>query len=175
MPVINGFEFLDVLPNKPQIIFVTGKSEYAMKAFDYEATDYLKKPIDKERFNKAVEKAVSQANSNKEGTNQEGEYIFIKSNLKKRKVFIDDIKWVEALGDYIKVVTFENSFVVLSTMKAFEKQLPETLFLRIHKSYIVNLAKIERFDSKNVEISSTNIPLSRNKKGLLTEALNNLA
>lgn len=173
MPVINGFEFLDVLPNKPQIIFVTGKAEYAMKAFDYEATDYLKKPIDKERFNKAVEKAITQASSSKDNNAQEGEYLFIKSNLKKRKVFIDEIKWIEALGDYIKVVTFENSFVVLSTMKAFEKQLPENQFLRIHKSYIVNLAKIDRFDSKNVEISSTNIPLSRNKKSILAEALNN--
>lgn len=173
MPVINGFEFLDVLPNKPQIVFVTGKAEYAMKAFDYEATDYLKKPIDRERFNKSVDKAVNVANSSKDNIH-EGEYIFIKSNLKKRKVFIDDIKWVEALGDYIKVVTHENSFVVLSTMKSFEKELPETQFLRIHKSYIVNLKKIERFDSKNIEIEGTNIPLSRNKKSTLATALNNI-
>jgi len=174
MPIINGFEFLDVLPNKPQIIFVTGKSEYAMKAFDYEATDYLKKPIDKERFNVSVTKAVNKVDVSRSKTNESGEYIFIKSNLKKRKVFLDEIKWVEALGDYIKVVTTENSYVVLSTMKAFEGELPEDQFLRVHKSYIVNLKKIERFDSKNIEIANSNIPLSRNKKSILAEALKNI-
>ena len=171
MPVINGFEFLDVLTNKPQIIFVTGKAEYAMKAFEYEATDYLKKPIEKERFNIAVEKALQKHLLNKDQNVKEGEYIFIKSNLKKRIVFIDDIKWIEALGDYVKVFTIDNNYVVLSTMKSFEKELPEKQFLRVHKSYIVNLKKIERFDSKHIEIAGMNIPLSRTKKTILAEAL----
>ena len=104
----------------------------------------------------------------------DGEHIFVKSNLKKRKVYIKDIKWIEALGDYVKVVTEENSLVVLSTMKAFEKELPEDKFLRIHKSYIVNLDKIDRFNSKNVEVGAYEIPLSRNKKTQLVDALNNM-
>ena len=81
----------------------------------------------------------------------------MKSNLKKRKVYIKDIKWIEALGDYVKLVTEENSLVVLSTMKAFEKELPEGKFLRIHKSYIVNLDKVDRFNSKNVEVGAYEI------------------
>jgi len=166
MPVLNGFELLDVLNNKPQIIFVTGKTEYAFKAFNYDATDYLQKPINKERFNTSVEKALEQ--------HRYGEHIFVKSNLKKRKVYIRDIKWIEALGDYVKVVTEENSLVVLSTMKAFEKELPEGKFLRIHKSYIVNLDKIDRFNSKNVEVGAYEIPLSRNKKTQLVDALNSM-
>ena len=174
MPVLNGFELLDVLNNKPQIIFVTGKTEYAFKAFNYDATDYLQKPITKERFNTAVEKAIEQHKLKLDFNETDGEHIFVKSNLKKRKVYIRDIKWIEALGDYVKVVTEENSLVVLSTMKAFEKELPEGKFLRIHKSYIVNLDKIDRFNSKNVEVSGKMIPLSRNKKSILSEALANI-
>jgi len=174
MPIINGFELLDVLKNKPQIIFVTGKTEYAFKAFDYDATDYLQKPITQERFNLGVEKALEHHRLKFENNSAEEEYIFIKSNLKKRKIFINNIQWIEALGDYIKLVTTEESFVILSTMKAFEKEVEEYSFLRIHKSYIVNLKKIKRFNSKFVEINTENIPLSRNKKKLLIEALDNL-
>lgn len=174
MPIINGFELLDVLKNKPQIIFVTGKTEYAFKAFDYDATDYLQKPITQERFNLGVEKAIEYHRLKFENNASEEEYIFIKSNLKKRKIFINNILWIEALGDYIKLVTNEESYVILSTMKAFEKEVEEYSFLRIHKSYIVNLKKIKRFNSKFVEINTENIPLSRNKKKLLIEALDNL-
>lgn len=174
MPILNGFELLDILNNKPQIIFVTGKSEYALKAFDYDATDYLKKPIEKDRFNKAVDKALSNAKGISEENHSDSEHIFVKSNLKKRKVYLKNIKWIEALGDYVKLVTEENSLVVLSTMKAFEAELPEGKFLRIHKSYIVNLDKIDRFNSKNVEVGSYEIPLSRNKKTQLVDALNNI-
>jgi len=174
MPIINGFELLDVLKNKPQIIFVTGKTEYAFKAFDYDATDYLQKPITQERFNLAVEKALEYHRLKFENNAAEEEYIFIKSNLKKRKIFVNNIQWIEALGDYIKLVTNEESYVILSTMKAFEKEVEEYSFLRIHKSYIVNLKKIKRFNSKFVEINTENIPLSRNKKKLLIEALDNL-
>ena len=174
MPIINGFELLDVLKNKPQIIFVTGKTEYAFKAFDYDATDYLQKPITQERFNLGVEKALEYHRLKFENSSAEEEYIFIKSNLKKRKIFINTILWIEALGDYIKLVTTEDSYVILSTMKAFEKEVEEYSFLRIHKSYIVNLKKIKRFNSKFVEINNENLPLSRNKKKILIEALDNL-
>lgn len=177
MPVLNGFELLDVLNKlnkKHQIIFVAGKTEYAFKAFNYDATDYLQKPITRERFNIAVEKALEQHRLTLDFKEEEGEYIFVKSNLKKRKVYIKDIKWIEALGDYVKLVTEENSLVVLSTMKAFEAELPEGKFLRIHKSYIVNLDKIDRFNSKNVEVGDYEIPLSRNKKTQLVDALNNI-
>jgi len=174
MPVLNGFELLDVLNNKPQIIFVTGKTEYAFKAFNYDATDYLHKPINRERFNIAVDKALDQHKLTLDFDEADGEHIFVKSNLKKHKVYIKDIKWIEALGDYVKLVTEVNSLVVLSTMKAFEAELPEDKFLRIHKSYIVNLDKIDRFNSKNVEVGTYEIPLSRNKKTLLVDALNNI-
>lgn len=174
MPILNGFQLLDVLNNTPEIIFVTGKTEHAFKAFNYDAVAYLKKPLDAGLFNTAVEKALAQVKLKQNYTEPDEDYIFVKSNLKKRKVYVNDIKWVEALGDYVKVVTKDQSYVVLSTMKAFEKELPEGRFLRIHKSYIVSLEKIDRFNSKNVEVGTVEIPLSRNKKSTLMEALSNL-
>lgn len=174
MPVLNGFELIDALNNKPQVIFVTSKTEYAYKAFIYNATDFLHKPVTKERFNISVDKAVERHKLTLELNKEDGEHIFVKSNLKKRKVYIKTIKWIEALGDYVRIVTKENNLVVLSTMKSFEKELPENKFLRIHKSYIVNLDMIDRFDSKNVEIGTYEIPLSRNKKTKLLDALNNI-
>jgi len=175
MPILTGFDLLDDLENKPHIIFVTGKTKYAFKAFDYDAIDYLRKPLKKDRFNAAVEKALSMTRlSSEQASIEDDDYIFVKSNLKKRKVYIKDIKWIEALGDYVKLVTEENSLVVLSTMKSFEAELPEGKFLRIHKSYIVNLDKIDRFNSKNVEVGAYEIPLSRNKKTQLVDALNNI-
>lgn len=172
MPILSGFDLLDNLANKPQIIFVTGKTKYAFKAFDYDAVDYIHKPVNKERFNNAVAKALKLYDLKVNGTTVEDEdFIFVKSNLKNRKVFLNKLKYIEALGDYVKFVTEKDSFVVLATMKSFEKQLPQDKFLRIHKSYIVNLEKVERYNSKNIEIDKEQIPLSRHKKSDLIEAL----
>lgn len=171
MPVISGFDFLDGLKTKPQIVFITSKAEYAMKAFDYDATDYLQKPIAIDRFNSSVKRALDLHLLKTDSKDEEGEHIFIKSNLKKLKIFTARIKWIEAFGDYVRVVTEEDSNLVLSTMKAFEKDLPSTKFVRVHKSYIINIDKVERFNSKFAEIGPTKIPLSRNKKEDLVKAL----
>ncbi|MDT0647554.1 LytTR family DNA-binding domain-containing protein [Zunongwangia sp. F260] len=172
MPILSGFELLDDLPNKPQIIFVTGKTKYAFKAFDYDAVDYIHKPVNKERFNNAVSKAINLFKLKHQNVTPEDEdFIFVKSNLKNRKVYLNSLKYIQALGDYVKFITEKDNFVVLATMKSFEKQLPSDRFLRIHKSYIVNLEKIERYNSKNIEIDKQKLPLSRHKKNNLVEAL----
>ena len=171
MPRVSGFELLDDMTHKPQIIFVTGKTKYAFKAFDYDAIDYLRKPIAKDRFLNAVHKAiVNYKLHNEEGFDDE-DFIFVKSNLKKRKVFLSELKYIEALGDYVKLVTEHDSLVVLSTMKAFEQFLPKERFLRIHKSYIVNLDRVQRYNSKQIELENQSLPLSRNRKTDLVEAL----
>lgn len=175
MPILTGFDLLDDLENKPKIIFVTGKTKYAFKAFDYDAVDYLRKPLKRDRFNAAVEKALNQTMMiSSEAAIDEDDYIFVKSNLKKRKIFLSNLKYVEALGDYVKLI-MDNSdaVVVLATMKSFEQQLPSERFLRVHKSYIVNLKKVERYNSRNIEIDNEQIPVSRHKKGALSEALSN--
>ena len=171
MPILSGFDLLDDLIEKPQIIFVTGKTKYAFKAFDYDAIDYLRKPISKERFLNSVHKAVTNHKlKNEEGFDDE-DFIFVKSNLKKRKVFLNELRYIEALGDYVKMVTEHDSLVVLSTMKAFEAILPKDRFLRIHKSYIVNLDKVIRYNSKIIELEKEELPLSRNRKTDLVQAL----
>jgi DNA-binding LytR/AlgR family response regulator len=171
MPIMSGFDLLDDLTLKPQIIFVSGKTRYAFKAFDYDAVDYLHKPISKERFSNAVYKAVSNFKMKNNEAFDENDFIFVKSNLKKRKVFLNDLKYIEALGDYVKLITENDSLIVLSTMKTFEGILPENRFLRIHKSYIVNLDKVVRYNSKVIELENQHLPLSRNRKSQLAEAL----
>ncbi len=171
MPVINGFDLLDGLKVKPQIIFITSKAEYAVKAFDYDATDYLQKPISPQRFNAAVKRAMDLYLLRKENIDEDSEHIFIKSNLKKLKIFTSKIKWIEAYGDYVKVVTEDENHLVLSTMKSFENDLSKERFIRVHKSFIINIDKVDKFNSKFAEIGVTKIPLSRNKKEDLVKAL----
>lgn len=171
MPLISGFDLLDGLKTKPQVIFMTSKADYAVKAFDYAATDFLQKPISKERFLKSVKKAIELHTLRTESIEESGDSIIIKSNLKKLKVYTNKIKWVHACGDYLKVVTDDEVHMVLSTMKSFENELPLNKFLRVHKSYIVNLERIEKFDSKAVEIAQEEIPISRNKKTEIAKAI----
>ena len=180
LPVSGGFELLDVLnehPNItiPHIVVVSDNDSYALNAFEYNVIDYVIKPASKTRFDKAIAKTVLQAKMEENFKDDDGEHIFIKSNLKKRKIYIRDIKWIKALGDYVKLITNNKSFVILSTMKAFENELPNGIFLRIHKSYIVNLKKVERYDSKHVEIEKMKLPLSRTRKTQLSQALQAIA
>jgi len=174
MPVISGFSFLEGLKTKPQIIFVTAKAEYAVRAFEYDATDYLQKPVTLSRFETAVKRALHLHEIENETKEDSGEHIYIKSNLKKLKIFTSKIKWIEAFGDYVKVVTENSGHLVLSTMKSFENNLNKEKFVRVHKSYIINIDKVERYNSKFAEIGTTKIPLSRNKKEDLIKALTSI-
>ena len=143
----------------------------SISSFDYDAVDYLRKPISKDRFLNAVHKAITNYKLKNDDGFDEEDFIFLKSNLKKRKVFLNELRYIEALGDYVKLVTEHDALVVLSTMKAFESLLPNDRFLRIHKSYIVNLDKVERYNSKVIELDKEQLPLSRNRKAELVEAL----
>lgn len=171
MPILDGFEFIESMEKPPQVILITGKPEYALKAFDYDVTDYLLKPITKTRFDNAIRKALLRAGENSDAKREDQDHIFVNSSLKKVKVVINEIKWIEGLGDYVKVVTEDANILVLSTMKAFITKLPENRFLRIHKSYIVNLNKVQQFSGALVEVGGQQIPLSRHKKDELEEAL----
>tara|TARA_R110000868_G_scaffold36074_2_gene128430 strand:- start:31140 stop:31844 length:705 start_codon:yes stop_codon:yes gene_type:complete len=170
MPGFNGFDLLESLEHKPQVILISGNPNYAMKAFDYDVTDYLQKPVDKVRFDISIKKAINKFEL-QNAEEIELEYIYVNSNLKKTKLFLNEILWIEAYGDYVKIITNEKKTLILSTMKAFAKQLPKDKFLRIHKSYTVNLEKIENFNGSTVEVNGQVIPLSRHKKEALIEAL----
>jgi DNA-binding LytR/AlgR family response regulator len=171
MPIVNGFDFIETMENPPKIVLITGKPQYAMKAFEYNVVDYLLKPITTDRFNASVQKVMTRITESQTSNPKDEEFIFVSSSLKKVRLVINNIKWIEGLGDYVKVVTEDSNVLVLSTMKAFIKKLPEKQFLRIHKSYIVNLNKIKQFSSGFVEIGGQQIPLSRHKKAEFEEAL----
>jgi DNA-binding LytR/AlgR family response regulator len=148
-----------------KIIFTSHDTQFAFRTFNYNCIDYLKKPISNDRFKKAISKLNNLSQKNN------GNHIYVKSKLKKKKIYLTNIKWIEALGDYIRLITNSENIVMLSSLKSFEQELPKDKFMRIHKSYIVNLEKIETYDSKNVFIDSKKIPLSRNKKVDLESAL----
>ena len=172
MPILDGFQLLESLDHHPQIIIITGNPNHALQAFDYDVTDYLLKPINKDRFNESIKRALTNHVSSQK-METDGEFIYVNSNLKKIKVFVKDINWIEGFGDYIKLMTNDGSILVLSTMKKFIEKLPEGKFLRIHKSYIVNLEKVDKFNTAIVEIKGKQLPLSRHKKDQLEEALVN--
>ncbi len=176
MPILNGFDLLDGLENKPHIIFVTGKIKYAHKAFDYHAIDFLKKPLKKERFSMAIDKVTDAFALKSEVLPQEDDqFVFIKSGIKKYKVYLNHILYVSALKDFAKIHLEDSTFLlVLSTMTSFESLLPSEHFFRTHRSYIVNLNKIDRYSTGFIEINNKNIPISRMKKQKLNEVLNHL-
>lgn len=168
MPFINGFDFLESLKEKPQIIMVSGIADHAFKAFEYDVTDYLLKPIADHRFDIAIRRVMRNRMA---AVDTDEEHIYVRSNFRKVRVDYKDILWVEALGDYVKLITEKKNILVLTSMKAFEKRLPECQFLRIHKSYIINLNRIEKFNNTIVEVCGKQMPLSRKRKSKFMSAL----
>ncbi len=161
MPEMTGFELLDSYKNIPQVVMVTSKKQYAFDAFKYDVTDFLSKPIDQKRFNQAIERVQFYADNLAKSV--ESHTIMIKSDGVLIKLNTDNIDYVEAMGDYIKVLVGNDSYVVHSTMKAFMSQLPEA-FLRVHKSYIVNLDKVVEMDDTFLIGDYFNLPVSRSYK-----------
>ena len=168
MPVMNGFEFLAGLKTIPQVIITSQNPKYALEAFDYNAIDFLLKPYSKRRFELAVNKAISKIKTTAKTENK----LVVKHNLKQIELNIHNIQWVEALGDYVKVITPERNYVILSTLTTFHKKLGDDKFLRIHKSYIVNLSMVERYNHEFIEIKDKKIPISRSKGIELDRLLN---
>lgn len=167
MPEMSGLEFLETFKNVPQVIMVTSEKKYAFEAFKHDVTDYISKPIDYPRFLKAAERAMYYEENLVQGNGEE-DFVFLKVDGSMIKVRNSTIEYVEAMGDYVKVVTSEKNYVVHSTMKAFVAKLPEDDFLRIHKSYILNVNKVEEVVESYAIGEYFNLPISRsNKKQLM--------
>lgn len=167
MPGISGIEFLKSLTNPPKVIFTTAYREFAVDAFELDAIDYLVKPISFERFLKSVNKFLSQAKSNHKTENikvRDKDYIVLKSDKKNYKIKFSDILFVESLDNYIKVHTIDFSIICYERLSGIEKELPISEFIRIHRSYIVNLTKVDIFTSAYVEIGNRKFTIGRNYK-----------
>jgi len=147
MPDLSGLEFVKSLTDKPYIVFTTAYSEYAVEGFQVDATDYLLKPITYGNFLKAVNKVKNlidlNANSLKESIRTTSSHLFVKSDYKLIRIELDDIKYIESQHEYIKIHLINGNPVMTQlSMKAIEEQLPSDRFMRVHRSFIINLKKI---------------------------------
>lgn len=161
MPVLDGLSFIKTLRNPPQVIFTTAYKEYAHQAFDVDACDYLLKPFSLDRFIVSVDKArekLSPQNQKMEDIISEA-FTFIKSEGKIYKIVFDELEFAEASGNYVKVVTENFRITSAMTFTSFTELLPASKFLRVHRSFIINKAKISHIEGNRVFIGATEIPV----------------
>ena len=170
MPFISGLDLIKSLNNPPCIILTTGSSEYALEAYNSNVVDYLTKPIAFDRFMKAVEKAQKTIPALSNSNTNFIDAFFVKVNTQLVRIEKKDILFVEADGDYVKIQTLLAKFLVNHTMKEIEEMLGNN-FLRIHRSFIVSLDKIEKINGNQVVIEKTTIPVSLTYKETLMKQL----
>jgi DNA-binding LytR/AlgR family response regulator len=176
MPEMSGVEFIKTLKNLPQVIVISAKDKYALEAIEYDVTDYLLKPISYTRFFKAAEKAHGKHKEIQEQmTGKDG--IFIKSSSSSLvRLKYEEILWVEALENYVIINTFANKYTIHFTMKAIINKLPPKMFARVHRSYIVNLAKIEMIEDNaiimKIKGETKSIPIAKSYKEDLMNSIN---
>jgi DNA-binding LytR/AlgR family response regulator len=174
MPGMTGLELIKNLgPKKPLIIFTTAKKDYAVEAFELNVIDYLIKPISPSRFIQAVERATEAKASDKEVVKVgEQEFVFIKDNGVLKRISVDDILYLEAMGDYVKVHTAQKFHVLHATLKSIEEKMPSSKFIRVHRSYIVSLNKIDFIQEGVISIGKSTIPVADTYRSLLNKRLN---
>ncbi|WP_196886558.1 LytR/AlgR family response regulator transcription factor [Aureivirga sp. CE67] len=170
MPEVTGLSFAKLLKGNVKIIFTTAYREYALDGFDLQAVDYLLKPISFERFMQAiqkVQKTFSEKKSNSEKERKQNvldNSIFVRVDRKMQKVALDSILYVESLSDYIKIHCENQVLVTRDTMKNVESKLPKHLFLKVHRSFIISISKIDSYTKEYLEINQKAIPISRNMR-----------
>lgn len=197
MPQLNGIEFLKTLraSNRPNVIFTTAYAHYALDSYQYDAIDYLLKPITFERFVQAIQKAVEYIELKKERQKRQQtvptssapivpiqavpkeevkDYIFVKSGYKMVKIRFDDIVYIEGLREYVHIHSMQQSTVTLETLKKLETLLPRKQFIRIHKSYIIAIDKVDAFTSTTIEISQKILPIGRSYRSKVAELYKDL-
>jgi Response regulator of the LytR/AlgR family len=157
-------KFPKTLPHQPLVIFTTAYPEYAVEGFELDAIDYLLKPFSFERFLKAANKAVQQLNKKEVLNRQAHSFIFLKADKKVHKVNLDDILYIEAAGDYIKIMTEDGQYMVNDTLKSLQDELPPVQFIRVHKSYIISRNKIKFFEGNYVKVGNADIPIGNSYK-----------
>jgi two-component system LytT family response regulator len=171
MPGMNGFEMLKALDKKPVLIITSSHKKYALDAFEYGAADYLVKPIKLPRFMKALSKIKD---ISKDEVSADKNFFFIKKNSIFKKVPIDDILWIEALGDYVTINAKNEKFILHTTVKYIESLLPGKKFVRVHRSYIVQMNNVHKVENKTIFINGTSIPIGASYRENFYERMNTL-
>lgn len=174
MPGMTGLELTKNLGNKrPVIIFTTSKTEYAAEAFELNVADYIVKPVTPARFIQAIDKAreILQSNTEEFKMNEE-EFIFIRDSNIVRRLKLDDILFAEAMGDYVKLYTAQKFYAIHTTLKAVEERLPVYKFLRVHRSYMVALTKIDTIQDGALVINGKLVPVADAYRAALNRRMN---
>lgn len=180
MPDFTGFDFIETLKNPPKIILTTSDPNFAIQAFEYGCiVDYLVKPITQERFEKAINKAeqkketvIKKETKTKKIESSSGNDLYVNIDRRLIKIDIPSIYLVEAKGDYIQIKTEDKNYTVHSTLKKIEEKLPDSLFLKVHRSYIINIKEIIDIEDNTVLIKKNVIPVSRSNRPELMKRLN---
>ncbi|WP_298391708.1 LytTR family DNA-binding domain-containing protein [Flavobacterium sp.] len=180
MPDFTGFDFIQTIKNPPKVVLITSDKNFAIEAFEYECiVDYLVKPITEERFQKAIVKAnaaqIPSSTSTKEvklTTEDNSKEFYVNIDRRLIKIEFDSVSVVEAKGDYIHIKTDVKNYVVHSTLKKIEDKLPKDLFLKVHRSFIINTKKIIDIEDNSVLIAKEVIPVSRANRPELMKRLN---
>jgi two-component system, LytTR family, response regulator len=167
MPLMSGLDLLRTLQHPPLVVLITSKKGYAVEAFEHDVLDYIVKPISYARFLKAAQKALETMEFNRISdttaieTPPNAEFTFVKVDSRLVKVLFEDVRYVEALGDYVHIVTSQSKLIVYSTMRAVEEKFPASLFVRVHRSFIVNLKRVQTIEDNTIIIDSKHIPIGQ--------------
>ena len=176
MPRMSGFELLKTLHKNPKVIMTTAFREYAAEGFDLDVLDYLVKPISQERFLKAISKYLHYQEVTKpmygEPASFDDAYIYLKVEKEQVKVFLNEILYIEGLKDYIKVFTTKVKYIVYGRLGYMEAKLPESKFVRVHKSFIVAIDKVSVYGQESLKIQQQEIPIGRIYKQLFWSKIN---
>lgn len=173
MPGMSGLDLLERIPYLPQIIFTTGNKEYAYEAYEYNITDFLKKPVSADRFKKAIQKVFAiEDQRNAIATASAAHELYIKSEGKHVRLGYEDIHYFENVGDYIKAVTSHGNYIFYETMKGLDGKIKNPRFLKVHRSYIINMGKIKDIEDNTIVIEQKVIPVSRAYKSVLLSSIN---
>ena len=175
MPEMTGIDFLNSLSVLPQVIIISAKDKYAINAFEYDVTDYLLKPFAYSRFCKAVNKALER--KEKSRMHVKSNEIFIKHQSSLVKLKYTDILWIEAMENYVIISTFDEKYTIHFTMRSIEEKLPPKQFIRVHRSFIVNISSIHSIGDNNIHIKTSNkeknfIPIGKSYRDKLLKELN---
>ncbi len=173
MPKMNGLEMMRTLSPLPQIILVTAHEKYALESYEYDITDFLHKPISLARFMKAVDKAYKVFEGNRASITSQDKTIFIKADSKLVQINTEDVLYIEALGNYMRIFTANGQkYTILSTMKDIISKLSSEDFVRVHRSFIVRIDKIESIEDNYIVINNKQINIGKAYKDDLTQKLN---
>ena len=179
MPQITGIDFLRTLKNPPKVIITTAYRQYALEGYELDVVDFLLKPISFERFLKAVNKYyhfkpddLTVVNNNTNEPKNDHSYVDVRENKKVLRIYLNDIKFIEGLNEYIGIHTEAKRIVTKCSLAKIENKLPSDKFIRIHKSFIVAVSRIQSYTATTMEVDSKELPIGRSYKNVVMKAMN---